>query len=473
MAQISIIKKSELEGAMRLDAEYYQPKYLGIVRALQALGAVPLSNVAKPVKRRFTPTDNPFNYIEIAEVDIGSGATNAVEIAGMEAPSRAQWIVREGDVIVSAVRPARNAVALIGSSEDDFVCSSGFIVLRPFKTSAEFLFAYLKTSIVASLLDRKTTATMYPAVSWDDVLSLPVVLPDSETQRFVSDKVKKSRQKLKDSDSLYIKAEQLLLDEIGFKDLDLSHQLYYTVPFKKTKEANRLDAEYFQPAYDEVIKRIVGYSNGYSPLLGCVESVKADFDSAKYPDKSFLYVELADIDASIGVIHSASEIKGEDAPSRARRILRKDDVIVSSVEGSLEKVALADEESEGSLASTGFFQFRARTIYPEVLFILSKSIVLQAQLKKECAGTILTAVPNESLKRILVPLLPPETQEKIASLVQQSHEARRKAKELLEEAKRKVEDLVEERGIKGIGLLKNNYREGGSWTTSSGEFAKG
>ena len=143
------------------------------------------------------------------------------------------------------------------------------------------------------------------------------------------------------------------------------------------------------------------------------------------------------------IIHTASEIKGEDAPSRARRILRQNDVIVSSVEGSLEKVALVHEENEGSLASTGFFQFRTTKILPEVLLVLSKSIVLQTQLKKECAGTILTAVPNESLRRILIPILPPETQQKIAELVKQSHEARRKAKELLEEAKRKVEEAIE------------------------------
>lgn len=85
---------------------------------------------------------------------------------------------------------------------------------------------------------------------------LPVVLPDSEMQGFVSDKVKESMQKLKDSESLYLQAEQLLLDELGFKDLDLSHQLYYTVPLKKTKEMGRLDAEHFQPKYERLIQHI-------------------------------------------------------------------------------------------------------------------------------------------------------------------------------------------------------------------------
>jgi len=199
----------------------------------------------------------------------------------------------------------------------------------------------------------------------------------------------------------------------------------------------------FKPAFDQVTEKVASYRNGYASLLTCAEPVRPDFDPGRHPDTSFKYVELADIDMSLGIIRSASEIKGEEAPSRARRILKKGDVIVSSVEGSLEKVALADEEYEGSLASTGFFQFRGRVSQPEVLLVLARSVVLQAQLKRECAGTILTAVPNESLKRIIIPMLPPRVQQGIAELVRQSHEARRKARDLLEEAKRKVEEAVE------------------------------
>lgn len=206
---------------------------------------------------------------------------------------------------------------------------------------------------------------------------------------------------------------------------------------------HRVDAEYFQPVYEQLTRRVLDYQNGCTPLLGCIETVRADFDPIRYPDSSFRYVELADIDASIGVIHSAGEVKGDEAPSRARRVLKRGDILVSSVEGSLDKVALVDEEHEDSLASTGFFQFRAGTIRPEVLLVLSKSIILQAQLKRECAGTILTAVPNESLKRILVPALSPEIQQEITSFIEQSHEARRKAKMLLEEAKSKVERMIE------------------------------
>lgn len=43
----------------------------------------------------------------------------------------------------------------------------------------------------------------------------------------------------------------------------------------------------------------------------------------------------------------------------------------------------------------------------------------------------------------IIPLLPLSIQQKIASLVQQAHEARKKSKELLEVAKRAVEIAIE------------------------------
>lgn len=108
-------------------------------------------------------------------------------------------------------------------------------------------------------------------------------------------------------------------------------------------------------------------------------------------------------------------------------------------------MALVDEAQNGYLASTGFFQFRSKNILPEVLLVLAKSIVLQMQLKKQTAGTILTAVPKDSFKNLLLPILSQSVQQKIVSLVRQSHDARKRAKELLEKAKQKVEEMIEER----------------------------
>ncbi|KKR13752.1 MAG: hypothetical protein UT42_C0039G0007, partial [Candidatus Falkowbacteria bacterium GW2011_GWA2_39_24] len=55
MITYSIIQKSQLEGALRLDAEYYQQEYLGLVDNLNKLGAVPIREVATNPKRKFRP----------------------------------------------------------------------------------------------------------------------------------------------------------------------------------------------------------------------------------------------------------------------------------------------------------------------------------------------------------------------------------------------------------------------------------
>jgi len=446
MAQISIVRKSQLEGAMRLDAEYYQPKYLRIMEALQALGAVPLSDVAKPMKRKFKPNENPFNYIEIAEVDIGTGATNATEIDGMEAPSRAQWIVREGDVIISTVRPARNAVALIGNGEDGFVCSSGFAVLRSDKTSSEFLFAYLKTGIVASLLDRKTTATMYPAVSWDDVLSLPVVLPDPDTERFISNKVKESRQRLKDSESLYLQAEQRLLDELGFKELDLSHQLHYTVPFQKTREANRLDAEHFQPRCERLLQHLV--STGKSDLLGnlvaqpikrglqptYVEGGEIIVVNSKYVGKQFVNIEQAE----------RTDLEFWQVSRRAQA--KKYDVIMNSTGwGTIGRANCILHEQKTVVDNhVTIIRCDEGRCNPVYLAVFLNSKLGQIQTEKWLSGSSgqIEIYPAD-IARYVVYLPPTKFQHRIADLVTQSWEACQKARQLLEEAKHKVEAIIE------------------------------
>ncbi|MCS7206111.1 MAG: hypothetical protein NZ853_10480, partial [Leptospiraceae bacterium] len=83
--------------------------------------------------------------------------------------------MKKGDVLVSTVRPNRNAVTLIEKNDNVLVCSSGFAVIGPKESTLNhyYIFAYYKTRFVKKLLERCTTATEYPAVTWQDVLNLP------------------------------------------------------------------------------------------------------------------------------------------------------------------------------------------------------------------------------------------------------------------------------------------------------------
>lgn len=444
MAVWSIIKKSELEGALRLDAEYYQPKYFRTLASLERLRSVHLADVAKPTKRRFKPVENKkFNYIEISEVNISTGAINVVNILGKEAPSRAQWVVREGDIIVSTVRPIRNAVALVTSQEDGFICSSGFAVLKPASVSPEFLFTYLKTKSIVELLDRKTTATMYPAVSWQDVFSTPVFRPDKNTENFITKRVQETQRSLRDSESLYRQAEEMLLKELGLDKLRLSQPKYYTVKLSQAREFHRLDAEHFQPKYDKLIRHLT--KNCETKRIG--EILAEPIQKGVTPD----YVEEGSIVVvnsqhlgNTGLNFESTDRTIEDFWEHNKRAqIRNSDVMVYATGAYIGRTNVY-LENEKAVAGVDILLVRPSHICnPLYLSIFLNAYPGITQAEKFASGSGQRHIYPEDIARFIVPLLPQSFQEKIADLLIKSHQARQQAKALLEEAKRKVEALIE------------------------------
>lgn len=449
MAVFSVIKLSELEGAKRISAEFYKPHFLRIKHNLIKLGAKPLKNYITLLYRY--PTFYNLEYrkegvLILKGEDIVKGGVvqnQSQDYISLEDASRfPKTILEEGDLIFS-VRGYVGKIGIIDKKYVGSIISANLIRAKISGLSSYFVWVFLNSKYGSSQLDRIKMMTSQETVVADDIRNLLIFESSKNFQKEIETLSINAINQFRNSENLYSQAETLLLEELGLKDLKPKYEKTYTAKLSDAFSAHRIDAEYFQSAYEEVIEKIKQYPNGFSELLQVVENVAPDFDPTKYPNDDFCYVELADIDSSIGVIHSVNKVKGGKAPSRARRLLKEGDVIVSSVEGSLEKVALIDKEHDACLASTGFFQFRPLNILPEVLLVLSKTIILQLQLKKRCSGTILTAVPKESLRDIIIPLLPLSIQQEIASLVQQSHEARKKAKELLEIAKRAVEIAIE------------------------------
>ena len=447
MITYSIIKKSELEGLSRIDSEYYQPKYFRILDKLRDLKAVPISEVAKPIKRGFKPDNNLyFDYIEISEVNISTGAVNAVKVLGKEAPDRAQWIVKKGDVIISTVRPIRNAVAVITEHEDNFVCSSGFAVLKPIEVSHEFLFTYLKTKPIVELLDRKTTATMYPAVSWQDILSTPIFLPDNLTEKFIIQRVQEAIQNLKESDSLYLQAEQMLLEEMGLYNFDFSQPNFYTVPLSQAQKLNRVDAEHFQPKYDKIIKHLT--KTGKTKLLGEIAPfINHGPQPPYFDDGDIPIITQRHMGRYLLNFESADEFTSQSFWSQRKKFqVQQNDVLFYSVGAYLGRtnIYLDDKKAmAGSYITIIRPDIKKRN--PIYLAVYLNSLAGQMQSDRHSRASAQQYIYPKDIAQIIIYLPSGEFQTKIAELMIQSYEARKKAKSLLEKAKRKVEEAIESR----------------------------
>ena len=82
-------------------------------------------------------------------------------------------------------------------------------------------------------------------------------------------------------------------------------------------------------------------------------------------------------------------------------------------------------------------------IEAEYLALCVNSMMGQMQIERDAGGSVIVHWKPEQIKKLWVPILPKSTQREIADLVYQSHQARKKAKELLEKTKREVEEFIE------------------------------
>jgi hypothetical protein len=178
----------------RMDAEYFAPKSRQLHEKIGKTATGKISDYVSAKIPRFKKRSFPeIAYIDIGSVDQDTGLVQPVIMPSSAAPSRASYLVLPGDVLVSTVRPERNVIGIITTSEKvPMVASNGFCILRPEGVSSELLFAYCKTNAFKAMLSRHATSSMYPTVSEKDVLSIPFVELDKATQKKITTDVKSS-----------------------------------------------------------------------------------------------------------------------------------------------------------------------------------------------------------------------------------------------------------------------------------------
>jgi len=257
---------------------------------------------------------------------------------------------------------------------------------------------------------------------------------------------------LKSSEDNYSQAQNILLSELGLTNWQPKHQLTFVKNYSDTKEAERIDAEYFQPKYEEIEKAIKSYSGGWNTLGNLVNIKDKNINPAD--EIEYKYIELSNI-ASNGEVTDCMIEQGLSLPSRARRKVSTKDVIVSSIEGSLPSIALVQKEYNKALCSTGFYVINSKSFNSETLLVLLKSPVGQLQLKKGCNGTILTAINKDEFKKVVLPIIDDETQSQIQQKITESFKLRKLSKHLLECAKRAVEIAIEQDEDTAVKWLKH------------------
>ena len=166
------------------------------------------------------------------------------------------------------------------------------------------------------------------------------------------------------SKELYAQAEAIVISELGLSGWHPNEQPSFITNFSDAWESGRVDSDFFQPKYEEIVNAIKNYAGGWDTLENMVNLKNKNFDP-EY-ETIYQYIELSNIGAN-GEITGHMIEQGRDLPSRARRRVAAGDVIVSSIEGSLSSIALIEKEYNQAICSTGFHVVNSRSLNSETL----------------------------------------------------------------------------------------------------------
>jgi type I restriction enzyme S subunit len=179
--------------------------------------------------------------------------------------------------------------------------------------------------------------------------------------------------------------------------------------------------------------------------LGDVLVKTETFDPTKNPNKIFTYIDVSSVNKETKKIESVSVILGKNAPSRARKLVRTNDVIFATVRPTHSRVAKITEDYNEQICSTGYFVLRGKGIVcNQFLFYFLLTREFNEQMEKLQKGANYPAVTDSEVKNI--PLHYPSSlpeQHRIVSILDTCFEAIEKAKSNAERNLQNAKELFE------------------------------
>lgn len=461
-----------IDNRFRIDAEYYQKKYLELAKKIELFNPKTINKLhVKLDCSAFYPSivsdyNFEFNGIPFLRVDdIKAGFVSVTNNTAFLLPkvldTNQNTIAKAypGDIIIAKGGNTLGKIGLLTKEYPEYSISRDVLLLRTSVLDDSiryYLWSFLNSIHGYNLLFRTASQTGQPHLTLASIAEIKVPAFGMEFKVIYKKLFHKIEILKKKSELLYAQSEHIVLNELRLPQFNITKSNQNIKSFKNSfLSTSRLDAEYYQPKYDGYLDLIKNYHNGFKKLTSLCELKNDNY--LPNDEDEYKYIELSNI-GKFGEITGCTVNSGKKLPSRARRIVRKDDVLISSIEGSLSSCALVTKEYDGAICSTGFYVVNSKEMNSETLLTLFKSELMQNLLKQGCSGTILTAINNDEFKNLLLPVVDSETQQEIAGLIQQSFKLKKQSEQLLEVAKKAVEIAIEQNEATAIDYI-NSYSE--------------
>lgn len=121
------------------------------------------------------------------------------------------------------------------------------------------------------------------------------------------------------------------------------------------------------------------------------------------PDAEFNYIDVSSVSNDTYEIEETQLLKGKDAPSRARRLVKVGDVIFATIRPTLKRIARIPADLDQQVCSTGYFVMRTRAeLDPNYLFYSLFTETFMGSMESLQKGASYPAVTDAEVRAQLI-----------------------------------------------------------------------
>ena len=278
----------------------------------------------------------------------------------------------EGDVLVSNIRPYFKK---IWYAENDGGCSNDVLVFRANDNiDSHFLYYLLSKDAFFDYMVAGSNGTKMPRGNRKSIMNYKLTLPPLSIQRRIA--------------SILSAYDDLIENNL-----------------RRVK----LLEEKAEMRYREIL-------NGEKLKVVCLKDVAVVNQKSLKKEsslESLLYVDIASV--STGSIDKKQEYELEDAPGRAKRILRNQDIIWSCVRPNKMSYSFVWKPEENLIASTGFAVISATKIPSTFLYQLLTTSAFVKYLENHAKGATYPAVTSTDFENAMLQICSNEVMEEYHS----------------------------------------------------------
>ncbi len=475
--QVTVANFSKANGNERFDAQFFKPEYVESYNKIINGRYSQLSDIAHITDGNHLKIAEDFDSTEgvryLRGQDLGTDMMlndrNIVHIPEKVYDTLKRSHIYQNDVLITIVGANTGLVGLVYAPPKKLVANCKLGIARAYKGKVHpgYLYSFLTSKYGQHQVLRSVRGGGQTGLILPDMRQLIITRLSDAFEKAVNDIVLTGHDKFIASKETFFNAQRFLLSALGLSNWQPKHQLSFVKNYYDAQEAQRFDAEYFQPKYDEIVKAIKNYSGGWGTLENLCELVghpsNPPYADTQDENKTFIVTQKHLGDYSLNdefwKDDDALYTTDEFIKKNSQYGLREEDILLYSVGAYIGKANIYKGTIKATIGSfLTMLRVKKELLNPYYLMVFLNTDIGVMISKQHQRGMAQPYLYPYDIRTFPVPLLKDNMQRDIQQKITESFDLRKQSKHLLECAKRAVEIAIERNEEEAIKWLQEQTK---------------